>query len=107
LFRNWLGERPVRVVEGSSRNARLMRLAVAVLEGVLVAQSARAQAPVGPQGGAQPPQPKTQQDKPKPPQEPPPSSGTAISVEVPVVTLDVVATTQHGDILTGLKRENF
>ena len=31
----------------------------------------------------------------------------SISVEVPVVTLDVVATTKNGDILTGLKRENF
>lgn len=31
----------------------------------------------------------------------------AISVEVPVVTVDVVATTQHGDIITGLKKENF
>jgi VWFA-related protein len=28
-------------------------------------------------------------------------------VEVPIVTLDVIATTQHGDILTGLKKENF
>jgi VWFA-related protein len=28
-------------------------------------------------------------------------------VEVPVVTLDVIATTQHGDLLTGLKKENF
>jgi VWFA-related protein len=34
-------------------------------------------------------------------------SGATISVEVPVVTLDVVATTQHGDIITGLNRENF
>lgn len=31
----------------------------------------------------------------------------AISVEVPVVSLDVVAATQHGDIITGLKKENF
>ena len=28
-------------------------------------------------------------------------------MEVPVVTLDVVATTAHGDMLTGLKKENF
>jgi len=28
-------------------------------------------------------------------------------VEVPIVTLDVVATTQHGDIISGLKRDNF
>ncbi len=31
----------------------------------------------------------------------------SIAVEVPIVTLDVIATTQHGDILTGLKKENF
>ncbi len=89
-------------------NRRLARLAVALSVGLLAAPLILAQAPPGPQGGAQPPaQPKTQQDKPKPPQAPPAQSGTAISVEVPVVTLDVVATTQHGDILTGLKRENF
>jgi len=28
-------------------------------------------------------------------------------VEVPVVTLDVVARTQNGDIIPGLKKENF
>lgn len=70
-------------------------------------QPALAQAPSGPQGGAPP-----QQQNPATPQTPgaaqqPPQSGVSISVEVPVVTLDVVATTQHGDILTGLKKENF
>ncbi len=30
-----------------------------------------------------------------------------ISVEVPVVTLDVIATTTNGDIIPGLKKENF
>jgi len=30
-----------------------------------------------------------------------------VSVEVPVVTLDVVAATQNGDIIPGLKKENF
>jgi VWFA-related protein len=88
-------------------STRLTRLAVVALACLLAAPLMPAQAPDGPQGGAQPPQPKTQQEKPKPPQAPPPSSGTAIAVEVPVVTLDVVATTQHGDILTGLKKENF
>lgn len=65
-----------------------------------------AQAPTGPQGGSQ----QQQQNKPGPPttpQQQAPQSGVTISVEVPVVTLDVVATTQHGDILTGLKKENF
>src|SRR5215472_12810676 len=67
---------------------------------------ALAQAPSGPQGGAPP-----QQPNPSAPQAPaaqqPPQSGVSISVEVPVVTLDVVATTQHGDIIPGLKKENF
>jgi len=31
----------------------------------------------------------------------------SIAVEVPVVTLDVVAATQNGDIIPGLKKENF
>lgn len=72
-------------------------------------QPALAQAPTGPQGG---PPPSQQQQNPTPPQTPapsqqPPQSGVSISVEVPIVTLDVVATTQHGDIITGLKKENF
>src|SRR5689334_4597886 len=51
-----------------------------------------AQAPTGPQGGPPPPQ---QQQKPPPPQTPapgqqPPQSDVSISVDVPVVTLDVV-----------------
>lgn len=79
-------------------------MAVPVLP--LAEQPALAQAPRGPQGGAPP-----QQQNPNAPQAPaaqqPPQSGVSISVEVPVVTLDVVATTQHGDILTGLKKENF
>ena len=37
----------------------------------------------------------------------PQEGGVAIALEVPVVTLDVVATTQHGDIITGLQKENF
>ncbi|HEV2195834.1 MAG TPA: VWA domain-containing protein [Candidatus Acidoferrum sp.] len=70
-------------------------------------QPAFAQAPTGPQGG---PPPSQQQQKPTPPQTPgqqPPEAGVSISVDVPVVTLDVVATTQHGDLIPGLKKENF
>jgi VWFA-related protein len=92
----------------STRLNRLTALALAIA--LTVPLAAKAQAPVGPQGGAQPPKPAQQpqqQDQGKPQQTPPPQSGTAIAVEVPVVTLDVVATTQHGDLLTGLKRENF
>ena len=70
----------------------------------------RAQAPAGPQGGSQgsgaPPAP-PQQPAAAPPQPKPQEAGASISVEVPVVTLDVIATTQHGDLLTGLKKENF
>ena len=65
-----------------------------------------AQSPTGPTGGqapqSSPPQKPTM---PKPPDAQ--QGGATISVEVPIVTLDVVATTQRGDILTGLKRENF
>jgi VWFA-related protein len=71
------------------------------------AQRLAAQAPAGPQGG--------QGQQGAPPVQPPPAapvqkpqeSGASIAVEVPVVTLDVIATTSHGDLLTGLKKENF
>jgi VWFA-related protein len=66
-----------------------------------------AQSPNGPQTDARPQQqaPPTQASPSQ--QQPPPSGGVSIAVEVPIVTLDVVATTNHGDIITGLKRENF
>jgi len=67
---------------------------------------AAAQAPTGPQGGAPAPTVKAPQT-PAAPQQQAPQGGVSIAVEVPVVTLDVIATTQHGDILTGLKKENF
>jgi VWFA-related protein len=76
----------------------------------LAENSVLAQAPTGPQGGAPPPP--QQQQNPTPPQSPttaqqPPQAGVTIAVDVPIVTLDVVATTQHGDIIPGLKKENF
>jgi VWFA-related protein len=66
-----------------------------------------AQSPPGPQGGSQsggaPPV-----EKPAPPPvQKPQEGGATIAIEVPVVTLDVIATTSHGDLLTGLKKENF
>jgi VWFA-related protein len=67
---------------------------------------ALAQAPTGPQPGAQPqqnPAPAKIPDASQKPQD----AGVAIAVDVPIVTLDVVATTQHGDIIPGLKKENF
>ena len=86
---------------------------VMVMAGLLLLPIAEhralAQAPTGPQGGqpqqgappAQPPPPPPSQQK------KPADSGVTIAVDVPVVSLEVVATTQHGDILTGLKKENF
>src|SRR5205085_11065741 len=81
----------------------------AVLVMALAERPALAQAPTGPQGG---PPPSQQQQKPTPQQSPPPGqqppqSGVSISVDVPVVTLDVVAATQHGDLIPDLKKENF
>jgi VWFA-related protein len=81
---------------------------VAVLGLLLLSTAARPQASEGPQSTA-PPQadPKLKQ-KPAPPQEKKPEdAGVTISVEVPVVTLDVIATTTGGDIIPGLKKENF
>src|SRR5229473_8518108 len=76
----------------------------------LAENSVFAQAPTGPQGGAPPP-PQQQQNpaSQKPPADaaPPPQGGVTIAVDVPIVTLDVVATTQHGDIIPNLKKENF
>src|SRR5216684_7679925 len=75
----------------------------------LAENSAFAQAPTGPQGGSPPP---PQQQNSPPPTAPataqqPPQACVTIAVDVPIVTLDVVATTQHGDIIPGLKKDNF
>src|SRR5713226_9967594 len=75
----------------------------------LAENSAFAQAPTGPQGGAPPPP--QQQQNPTQPQAPttaqPPQAGVTIAVDVPIVTLEVVATTQHVDVIPGLKKQNF
>jgi len=71
------------------------------------AMNARGQAPEGPQGGQKQPGAPPVEPKPAPPQQKPEDAGASISVEVPVVTLDVIAATNHGDLLTGLKKENF
>src|ERR1700724_2046050 len=70
---------------------------------------ASAQSPAGPRGGTGPQPQGAPPVEPKaaPPQQKPPEAGASISVEVPVVTLDVIAATQHGDLLTGLKKKNF
>ena len=82
---------------------------VAISAGVLfLSFSVNAQIPEGPQTTA-PPQTETKpQQKATPPQQKKPEeAGVTISVEVPVVTLDVIATTTNGDIIPGLKKENF
>jgi VWFA-related protein len=84
---------------------KLLAAAAAIL---LLCSSTPAQAPEGPQTGAPPQANPTPQQKQGPPkQQPPPEAGVTISVEVPVVTLDVIATTSNGDIIPGLKKENF
>src|SRR6266851_5243833 len=88
----------------------LLAAAATALLLLLVEQPLTAQAPTGPQGGPPPPQ-RQQQNPPtaKPPdaKQEPPQAGVTIAVDVPIVTLDVVATTDHGDIIPGLKKENF
>jgi VWFA-related protein len=77
--------------------------------GLFLAAVASAQAPAGPQGTppAQSNPAPSVAAKPAPAQQKPPDAGVTIAVEVPVVTLDVIATTQHGDLIPGLKKENF
>lgn len=77
-----------------------------VIVAPLAQETAGAQAPSGQQSGA-PPAPQQPEQNPTPAKPQAPQAGVSIAVEVPVVTIDVVATTQRGDILTNLKRENF
>src|SRR6266852_4390572 len=82
-------------------------LSGAVLALLPAANPVSAQSPPGPQGGSQSGgAPPVQQPAP-PPVQKPQEGGATIAIEVPVVTLDVIATTTHGDLLTGLKKENF
>src|SRR5512136_429853 len=83
---------------------------VGILAGVTAAGSAGiwAQAPAGPQPTSPAQENPAPSQKPATPQQQKPQEGgVTISVEVPVVTLDVVAATQNGDIIPGLKKENF
>jgi VWFA-related protein len=66
-----------------------------------------AQSPPGPQGGSQSGGAAPKAEPPPAPVQKPQEGGATIAIEVPVVTLDVIATTTHGDLLTGLKKENF
>src|ERR1700730_6213520 len=84
----------------------LLTIYAGALSFTMGAWSARGQAPEGPQGGQQQGAPPVE-PRPAPPQQKPQDAGASITVEVPVVTLDVIAATNHGDLLTGLKKENF
>ena len=93
-----------------SRVSMLLKGATVAAFASLLALGLWAQAPEGPQtGGAPPPAAAPPAPAPKqyPDQQKPQESGATIAVQVPVVTVDVIATTQHGDLLTGLKKENF
>jgi len=91
--------------------ANFSKIWLVLFAGVLAfgmsAMTARGQAPEGPQGGQKQPGAPPVEPKPAPAQQKPEDAGASISVEVPVVTLDVIAATNHGDLLTGLKKENF
>ena len=91
-----------------SCNSTMGRLAAVTTTMLLLCTGLAAQAPEGPQG-ASPPQTNPAAPAPKPaaPQQKPQEGGVTISLEVPVVTLDVVATTSNGGLITGLKKENF
>jgi VWFA-related protein len=98
-----------------STNPACRRVTLGLAIGLFAALSGWPQAPAGPQGGTPPPAqqnptptpPPPSSPKAAPPQDKPQEGGVTIAVEVPVVTIDVVATTQHGDLIPGLKKENF
>src|SRR5262245_23311572 len=91
----------------------IMKIVAACLSAILLFSlceaPASAQSPTGPQTGQQPqqnPPPQSQTPQNQPGQQPQ-TGGVSISVEAPLVTMEVAATTSNGDIITGLKRENF
>jgi len=101
-------------LKSETRGGRMKKMISPILAGIVATavlvpaepQVAKAQAPAGQQGGAPSAQPQQPQQRPSAQQQAP-QAGVSIAVEVPVVTLDVVATTQRGDILTNLRKENF
>src|SRR5260221_615651 len=91
--------------------AKLSKVGLALFAGALMlavgAMNARGQAPEARQGGQQQRHARQVQQRPAPAPQKPQDAGASITVEVPVVTMDVIAATNHGDLLTGLKKENF
>jgi VWFA-related protein len=90
-----------------SWNSKIGRLAAVTTTMLWLGTGLAAQAPEGPQNASPPQANPAPAPKPAAPQQNPQEGGVTISLEVPVVTLDVVATNSNGDIITGLKKENF
>src|SRR5271157_5879076 len=90
-----------------SWNSTMGRLAAVTTTMLLLGAGLAAQAPEGPQSASPPQANPAPAPKQAAPQQKPQEGGVTISLEVPVVTLDVVATTSDGGIITGLKKENF
>jgi len=88
----------------TSMSSKIALTAAAI---ALACAGALAQAPEGPQPSPPPQASPSPAPKAAPQQDKPQEGGVTISVEVPVVTLDVIATTQNGDIIPNLKKENF
>ena len=93
----------MKKISAASLSASLLLTFCFVLSPLL----ASAQAPTGPQSGQAPPKETPPAQAPATPAQQPQTGGVSISVEVPLVTMEAVATTAHGDVLTGLKKENF
>jgi VWFA-related protein len=83
------------------------RLAAVTTTMLLLGAGLAAQAPEGPQNASPPQANPAPAPMPAATQQKPQEGGVTISLEVPVVTLDVVATTSDGGLITGLKKENF
>lgn len=81
-------------------------LGIFAMAGPALAQQEGPQAPA-PAQQPEPPKPPTGQTPGRAPQQPVPSSQAAISVESNLVDVDAVVTDQDGNLVTGLKRENF
>jgi len=88
----------------TSMSSKIALTAAAI---ALACAGALAQAPEGPQPSPPPQASPSPAPKAAPQQDKPQEGGVTISVEVPVVTLDVIETTQNGDIIPNLKKENF
>ena len=90
-----------------SWNSMMGRLAAVTTTMLLLGAGLAAQAPEWPQNASPPQANPAPAPMPAATQQKPQEGGVTISLEVPVVTLDVVATTSDGGLITGLKKENF